>query len=219
MSSRKSGTLVWPRHSSNRSAGRRLARSLTETSSLLAPTFPLRESVCSSQDYIGKRVSGILAFLFFQMKRDFNIRKNFVRQCCVVRCAEVLFQPSVIGKEPAEFFPFFQMKRDADIHNDVYTCVVSSGGTTMFSVTGDHYLISRPFKKKNARSGCGVVIRCVDQDKWITHSKIAVLLKACTAMAAEVGGVCVQMGILDFIPRKTINVNNNRCIDEMMKSR
>ena len=42
----------------------------------------------------------------------------------------------------------------------------------------------------NGGNGCGVVIRAVDKDKWIIFSKIDVPLGLCTAMAAEVVGVC-----------------------------
>ena len=40
--------------------------------------------------------------------------------------------------------------------------------------------------KINGRSGCGVVIKGADKDKWITISKIAVPLGMCSAMTAEV---------------------------------
>ena len=65
------------------------------------------------------------------------------------QCAEVLFQLNFIGEEASRFLDilFFQMKRDADIRNILYAYVVSSGGTTMFSVTGDHSLISRLVEK------------------------------------------------------------------------
>ena len=49
-------------------------------------------------------------------------------------------------------------------------------------------------KKTGGRSGCGVVIKGVDRDKWITISEMAVPLKACTAMAAEVMGASVPTG-------------------------
>ena len=41
-------------------------------------------------------------------------------------------------------------------------------------------------KKTDGRAACGFAIKGVDRDRWTTISKIAVLLKACTAMAAEV---------------------------------
>ena len=43
----------------------------------------------------------------------------------------------------------------------------------------------------------------MDRDKWITISKIAVLLKVCTAMAAEVVGAGVLTGISDLVLGKT----------------
>ena len=54
----------------------------------------------------------------------------------------------------------------------------------------------------NGRSGCGVVIKGVDRNKWITVSKIAVPLGICTALTAEVAGVCVLAGILVFVLSK-----------------
>jgi actin beta/gamma 1 len=51
------------------------------------------------------------------------------------RCPEVLFQPSMIGKEAAGIHDTtFQtiMKCDVDIRKDLYSNVVLSGGTTMF---------------------------------------------------------------------------------------
>merc|ERR1719157_143481 len=52
------------------------------------------------------------------------------------RCAEVLFQPSFIGKEASGIHDTtFQsiMKCDVDIRKDLYANVVLSGGTTMFA--------------------------------------------------------------------------------------
>jgi actin len=51
------------------------------------------------------------------------------------RCAEVLFQPSLIGKEASGAHDtMFQtiMKCDVDIRKDLYANIVLSGGTTMF---------------------------------------------------------------------------------------
>ena len=90
--------------------------------------------------------------------------------------------------------------------------------------TTEHWKAVRGFcdgsTRTDGRSGCGVVIKGVDQDKCITSSKIAAPLKACTAMAAEVAGVCVLMGILDLVMRETINENSiNQCTDEIVKSK
>jgi len=52
------------------------------------------------------------------------------------RCPEVLFQPSLIGKEATGVHDCtFQtiMKCDVDIRKDLYSNIVLSGGTTMFS--------------------------------------------------------------------------------------
>ncbi len=51
------------------------------------------------------------------------------------RCPEVLFQPSLIGKEASGIHDCtFQtiMKCDVDIRRDLYANIVMSGGTTMF---------------------------------------------------------------------------------------
>ena len=53
--------------------------------------------------------------------------------------------------------------------------------------------------KDNGKNGCGVVVKVVDRERWVTISKIAILLKAGTAMAAEVAGACVLTGILDLL--------------------
>jgi len=56
------------------------------------------------------------------------------------RCAEVLFQPSLIGKEAAgahqTMFDTI-MKCDVDIRKDLYANIVLSGGTTMFPGIAD----------------------------------------------------------------------------------
>ena len=51
----------------------------------------------------------------------------------------------------------------------------------------------------DVRSGCGVVIKGVDKDKWITLSGMSVPFRTCTAMAAEVAGASVLIGILDLV--------------------
>jgi len=56
------------------------------------------------------------------------------------RCPEVLFQPSLIGKEASGIHDCtFQtiMKCDVDIRRDLYANVVLSGGTTMFTGIGE----------------------------------------------------------------------------------
>ena len=66
----------------------------------------------------------------------------------------------------------------------------------------------------NGKSECGVVIKGVDRDRWVTIIKIAVPLKAGTAMAAEVKGVCVLTEILDLVFNKCLCVQSiNRCTD------
>jgi len=56
------------------------------------------------------------------------------------RCPEVLFQPSLIGKEASGIHDTtFQsiMKCDVDLRRDLYANVVLSGGTTMFQGMGE----------------------------------------------------------------------------------
>jgi actin beta/gamma 1 len=56
------------------------------------------------------------------------------------RCPEVLFQPSLVGKEASGVHDCtFQtiMKCDVDIRRDLYANVVMSGGTTMFTGIGE----------------------------------------------------------------------------------
>ena len=53
--------------------------------------------------------------------------------------------------------------------------------------------------KDNGKGGCGVVIKGVHRERWVTISKIAVPLEVGTAMAAEVAGVCMLTGIIDRI--------------------
>ena len=63
---------------------------------------------------------------------------------------------------------------------------------------------------------CGVVIKGVDKNKWITISKIVVCLRMCTAMATEVVGVSVLIEILDFVPKR--NFTMEPINDSMMLS-
>ena len=58
--------------------------------------------------------------------------------------------------------------------------------------------------KDNWKSGCGVVIKGVDRERWVMISIIAVLLKVGTAMTAEMMGVCVLTGILDLVFHKCV---------------
>ena len=69
--------------------------------------------------------------------------------------------------------------------------------------------------KINGRSGCGVAIKGIDRDKWITVSNIALPLGVGVAMAAEVMGVCVLTGILDLVLHKSLGVTYvHQCIDK-----
>ena len=62
--------------------------------------------------------------------------------------------------------------------------------------------------KDDGRSGCGIVIKEVDREKWVTISKIAVPLKVGAATAAEVIGVYVLTSVLDLILCKSLSVQN-----------
>ena len=53
--------------------------------------------------------------------------------------------------------------------------------------------------KINSRICCGVVIKGIDRNNWITISKVAVPLVIGTTVAPEAVGVCVLTGILDFV--------------------
>ena len=51
--------------------------------------------------------------------------------------------------------------------------------------------------------------RLVNRDqRWVTISKIAIPLKVCAAMAAEVIGACVLTSVLDLILCKSLSVQN-----------
>ena len=62
--------------------------------------------------------------------------------------------------------------------------------------------------KNNGRNECGIVIKGVDREKWVTISKTAVPLKVGAAMAAEIAGLCLLTSILDLILCKCLSVQN-----------
>ena len=69
----------------------------------------------------------------------------------------------------------------------------------------------------NGIIGCGVVIKGVDRERWVTISRIAVPLKVGTTMAAEVAGVCVLTGILVLVLNKCLCVQSvNQCINSFL---
>merc|ERR1711876_156079 len=87
------------------------------------------------------------------------------------RCPEVLFQPSMIGKEFSGIHDTtFQsiMKCDVDIRKDLYSNVVLSGGTTMFSGIGER----------------------------MTKELTALAPRSCTGSASEAGGDVSSVSIL-----------------------
>merc|ERR1711918_104998 len=56
------------------------------------------------------------------------------------RCPEVLFQPSLVGKESSGIHEIVLqsiMKSDVDLRRDLFANVVISGGTTMFTGLGE----------------------------------------------------------------------------------
>ena len=73
--------------------------------------------------------------------------------------------------------------------------------------------------KDNGKSGCCVVKKGVDRERWVTISKIAVLRKVGAATAAEMMGVCVLTGFLDLVFHKCLcGQNINHCVDTIMKT-
>ena len=73
--------------------------------------------------------------------------------------------------------------------------------------------------KDDGKSGCGIGIKGVDREKWVTISKIAVPFNVGAAMAAEVLGVCVLTSVLDLILCKSLSVQNiNQRINRILHS-
>ena len=71
-------------------------------------------------------------------------------------------------------------------------------------------------KKTDGRSCCGVVIKGVDRDKWM--SEVAVPLETSTAMAAEVVGASGVTGILDLVLQKNLSMEAiNQCVEAVIK--
>ena len=70
--------------------------------------------------------------------------------------------------------------------------------------------------KDVGKSGCELVIKAVNRDRWVTIIRIAVPLKVGTAMAAEVAGVCLVTGILDLVFSRCLCVQNiMQCINKI----
>ena len=60
----------------------------------------------------------------------------------------------------------------------------------------------------------------VDREKWVAISKVALPLRVCTAMAADMTGECLLIGVLNLILNRNLNVGNiNRCIDGLIGMR
>ena len=65
-----------------------------------------------------------------------------------------------------------------------------------------------------------MVLKGVDKEKWVTISNIALPLTDCTAMAAEMTGVCLLMYVLNLILNKNQNFGSiNRCADALIGKR
>ena len=71
--------------------------------------------------------------------------------------------------------------------------------------------------KDNGESGCGLVIKGVDKDKWVTISKIAVPLRYGHGGRSNGCGVSFLTEILDLVLNKCLSVQNiNWCIDKIL---
>ncbi len=86
------------------------------------------------------------------------------------RTPEVLFQPSLIGKEASGIHDCtFQtiMKCDVDIRKDLYQNIVMSGGTTMYPGIADRVAKEltgkAPFRRIPAHIGAGLNPSCFAQ--------------------------------------------------------
>jgi len=106
------------------------------------------------------------------------------------RCPEVLFQPSLIGKEASGIHDTsFQsiMKCDVDIRKDLYCNIVMSGGTTMFTGIGERMtkeltalapstmkikVVAPPERKYSVWSG-GSILSSLStfQQRWISKGE------------------------------------------------
>ena len=64
----------------------------TDTSSLLALTFPSRERVYSNQGHRNRNQQNSRFPLFSEMKRDVDMYTDFVRQCCVITWHDHVFR-------------------------------------------------------------------------------------------------------------------------------
>ena len=73
--------------------------------------------------------------------------------------------------------------------------------------------------KINGRSCCGVVIKGVDKNEWITISKDAVLLDFGTAMAPEVVGVYSYGHSGSRLTPEVCVKNNHQCIDAVVSQK
>ena len=73
--------------------------------------------------------------------------------------------------------------------------------------------------KDNGKSVCGIVVKGVDREGWVTINKIAILLKVGGAMTTEIAGVCVLTSMLDLILCKCLSVQTvNQRINRILNN-
>ena len=106
-------------------------------------------------------------------------------------------------------------------HNQEADLWANSGAERQRRIVMDRCINSETWKavngywdcsfKDDGKSGCGVVIKGVDRERWVTISRSAVPLKVGTAVA-EVAGVCVLTGILDLVLNNFCVQSVNQCI-------
>ena len=61
-------------------------------------------------------------------------------------------------------------------------------------VEGGARILGR-WQKRDGTNGCGIVIKGVDRDKWITISKIVVPLAVCSALSARCYVFCLPLSV------------------------
>ena len=83
-----------------------------------------------------------------------------------------------------------------------HVAILGTDGKTTITIDGKTTKAAKGLdgsKKEDGRSGCGVLIKAVDTERWITISRMAIPLKACTAMVAELTRTSVWTEVLDLL--------------------
>merc|ERR1711956_24784 len=144
------------------------------------------------------------------------------------RCPEVLFQPSLIGKEASGIHDTsFQsiMKCDVDIRKDLYCNIVMSGGTTMFTGIGERMtkeltaLAPSTMKIKvvaplSASTRCGLVVLSSHRSARFSRcgyprvSTMNLVRRLCTGSASDRLGVAMHIIFLSTL--------NNGCHTDLV---